>query len=64
MKCFDIKIGIKTGNSKTFWKSIGTVFLSDESVVEGTNGKAASFVIDYPACTGIIVPREQKEIQK
>ena len=61
MKCLDIKIGISGADNKTFWKTIGTVFVSDNSVVTGTNDKPATFVIDYPKANGIIVERKKKE---
>jgi hypothetical protein len=60
MKIYEIKIGKKSGE-KTFWKTIGTVFCDDESKLFGSNGKPATFTIDYPACNGIIVKREAKK---
>ena len=61
MQILDIKVGIPSGNGKSFWHTIGTVFVSDDSVVKGTGDKPATFVIDYPATNGIIVYRDEKE---
>lgn len=63
MKLYDIKIGIKSGE-KTFWKTIGTVFADDNAKVFGSNGKPATFNIDYPAVQGIITKRETPEERK
>lgn len=61
MKCYDIKIAKPSGEGKTFWRTIGTVFLGDDATVKGTDDKPATFVIDYPKCNGIIVPRPEKK---
>jgi len=61
MKCLDIKIGTPTGNGKSFWRTIGTVFVADECDVCGQHGKPATFCIDFPKANGIIVPRKDKE---
>ena len=63
MKLYDIKIGIKSGE-KTFWKTIGTVFADDNAKVFGSNGKPATFNIDYPATQGIITKRETPDERK
>jgi hypothetical protein len=63
MKLYDIKIGIKSGE-KTFWKTIGTVFTDDNAKVFGSNGKPATFNIDYPATQGIITKRETPDERK
>ena len=61
MKCLDMKIGLKNRDGKTFWKNIGTVFVSDEVHEQAVKDKPITFVIDYPATNGIIVPRDKKE---
>jgi len=61
MKCMDIKIGTPTGQGKSFWRTIGTVFVSDQCDVFGPGDKPATFTIDYPKCNGIIVERKPKE---
>jgi len=71
MKLFDLKAAIKDVYGKTHWRTIGTVFAADDgSLVKRetviTNGeeklvdKPTGFVIDYPTCQGIIVPRPKK----
>ncbi|MGE0021994.1 MAG: hypothetical protein AB7S72_20170 [Draconibacterium sp.] len=64
MKIYDIRIAVSQGEGKTFWKTIGTLFCSDNSHVEGKNKKPASFVIDYPNASGIIVRRKSEEEKK
>ena len=60
MECFDMKIGKKGAENKTFWRTIGTVFFPD-GVEDFVNGvKPFTFVIDYPPINGIIVPRKKK----
>lgn len=61
MKCLDMKIAKPTGEGKAFWRTIGTVFVGDDSEVTGQDGKPITFVIDFPKANGIIVPREKKE---
>ena len=61
MKCCEMKIGIPSKDGQTFWRTIGTVFLPDETALVHQNGKPITFVIDYPKANGIIVPREKKE---
>jgi len=61
MKLYDIKIGRKGKDDKTFWRTIGTVFAGDEAHLKGQNDKPLGFSIDYPECQGIIVPREAKK---
>jgi len=61
MKCLDMKIGLKNKDGKTFWKTIGTVFVSDEVAKEAEKDKPITFAIDYPATNGIIVNRKEKE---
>lgn len=61
MKCMDLKIAKPTGEGKSFWRTIGTVFVADDAVVKGVGDKPATFVIDYPKCNGIIVNREPKK---
>lgn len=68
MKLFDIKVANKDLYGKTHWRTIGTVFASDDGSLykkHETKTDAAGnpqivpvgFVIDYPNCQGIIVPR-------
>lgn len=61
MKALDMKIGIPTGEGKSFWHTVGTVFVEDCCLVEGLNGKPATFVMPFPKCNGIIVERKKKE---
>ena len=61
MKCLDMKIGMKNRDGKTFWKNIGTLFVSDEVHDQAAKDKPITFVIDYPATNGIIVGRKEKE---
>jgi len=61
MLCMDLKIGKPGAQGKTFWRTIGTVFVADDANVCGDNNKPATFVIDYPATNGIIVYRDEKE---
>lgn len=61
MRIYDIKIGIQNGEKKTFWKTIGSVFCDDGSLIMGSNGKPATFVIDYPEARGIVVQRDEKK---
>ena len=64
MICMDLKIAKPNKEGPAFWRTIGTVFVSDESVVIGQGDKPATFVIDYPACSGIIVLRQPKKEAK
>ncbi len=64
MICCDIKIGIPSRDSTTFWRTIGTVFMPDDAVLVHPNGKPITFVIDYPKANGIIVKREKKSESK
>lgn len=58
---YDMKIG-KTGtDGKTFWTTIGTVFLPDGAKIFDNSGKKPTFNIHYPQANGIIVPREKKK---
>ena len=61
MDCMDIKIGIPSSDGKTFWRTIGTVFVNDETAVIGADNKPATFAIDYPKAQGIIVSRKKRE---
>jgi len=61
MQILDIKVGIPSGNGKSFWHTIGTVFVSDDSVVKGTGDKPATFVMPFPKVNGIIVSRKPKD---
>jgi len=61
MECFDIKIGKKGPENKTFWRTIGTAFFPDGMAANLTDVKPFTFVIDYPATNGIIVPRDKKK---
>lgn len=71
MKLYDIKIANKDVYSKTHWRTIGTVFAGDDGSLtrvsetkKDNQGNPAivpvGFVIDYPNCQGIIVPRPKK----
>jgi len=61
MKRYEIKMAVKSGE-QTFWRTIGTIFTGDDARLTGVkSGKPASFVIDYPACSGIIVKAETKD---
>ena len=60
MKIYDMKIGVKKQDGKTFWKTIGSVFLDDSALVIAPGDKPAGFTIDFPEASGIIVPRETK----
>ena len=71
MKLFDLKVANKDNKGQTHWKTIGTVFASDEGsllkVEEGKFDKDGSpclkpvgFVLDFPYCQGIITPRPKK----
>jgi len=64
MICMDLKIAKPSKDGQTFWRTIGTVFVSDDAVVTGTNNKPATFMIDYPHANGIIVKREKKDEAK
>ena len=64
MKCLDMKIGLKNRDGKTFWKNIGTVFVSDELHAQVVKDKTITFVIDFPSTNGIVVPRIEKEEDK
>lgn len=61
MKCLDMKIGTPTGDGKSFWNTIGTVFVADDVNVIGANGKPATFAMPFPKVSGIIVERKPKE---
>ena len=72
MKLYDIKVANKDIYGKTHWRTIGTVFAGDDGSLsrhsdtkkdrEGNPASTpAGFVIDYPQCNGIIVPRPTKE---
>lgn len=74
MKLFDIKIVNKDLYGKSHWRTIGTVFASDDgSLVKLSDTKKDSkgnpatvpvgFVIDFPNAQGIIVPRPKKTTQ-
>jgi len=71
MKLFDIKIANKDIYGKTHWRTIGTVFASDDGGLtklhdtkKDNNGNPlmvpVGFVIDFPNAQGIIVPRPKK----
>lgn len=64
MICMDLKIAKPQKEGPAFWRTIGTVFVSDDSIVIGQENKPATFVIDYPACSGIIVLRQKKQEPK
>jgi len=61
MKIYDIVIATKGKEGKTFWRTIGSVFASDESHLMNSNNKPAGFTIDYPQCSGIVVARKAKK---
>lgn len=61
MKLYDLKINRQDGNGNSHWRTIGTVFADDSAMIVSPGGKPATFVIDYPTVSGIIVPREKKE---
>jgi len=61
MKIYDIIVAVPGKEGKTFWRTIGSVFTKDGTVLESDNNKPAGFSIDYPAARGIIAPRETKE---
>jgi len=60
MKLLNLVIGKTNKDGKTFWHNIGTVFCSDNSVLNGPDGKFATFIIDYPEVNGIICDRKPK----
>lgn len=60
MKLYDIKIATKDREGITHWRTIGTVFASDDAKLIGAAGKPLGFAIDYPTAQGIIVPRKAK----
>lgn len=75
MKLFDIKIANKDIYGKTHWRTIGTVFAGDDGSLtrvsdtkKDNQGNPAivpvGFVIDYPNCQGIIVPRPKKTTEE
>jgi hypothetical protein len=72
MKLYDLKIANKDIYGKVHWRTIGTVFASDDGGLircsdtkKDREGNPAivpvGFVIDYPQCNGIIVPRPAKQ---
>ena len=73
VKCWDIKAGIKDVYGTTHWRTIGTIFTSPDCEINrglsGTKKNAkgepiispAGFVIDFPNCQGIIVPRQLRK---
>lgn len=72
MKLFDLKAAMKDVYGKTHWRTIGTVFASDDGSLvkyhetkKDENGNPTmvpvGFVIDYPQCNGIIVARPKKQ---
>ena len=63
MKRYDLKIPIRYGEGKTYWKTIGTLFAHPDTHLVGLDNKPASFVIDYPPASGIIAKVEEKESQ-
>lgn len=60
MKLYDIKIATKDRENVTHWRTIGTVFASDDAKLIGSGGKPLGFSIDYPTAQGIVVPRKKK----
>jgi len=71
MKLFDIKVVNKDLYGKSHWRTIGTVFASDDGSLtkmhdtkKDNDGNPVivpvGFVIDYPNAQGIIVPRPKK----
>jgi hypothetical protein len=71
MKLFDVKAALVGSDHKTHWRTIGTVFASDNGSLLGVETgnfdkeqkpilKPAGFTIDWPPCQGIIVPRPKK----
>ncbi len=61
MKCLDMKIGLPSSDNKTFWHTIGTVFVDDNFPSKRENGKPITFAIHHPKANGIIVSREEKK---
>ena len=72
MKLFDIKVANKDVYGKTHWRTIGTVFAGDDGSLQRLSDTKkdrdgnpvsipAGFVIDFPQCNGIIVPRPARE---
>jgi len=61
MKLFDVKIPIKSNSGTTYWKTIATVFASDDSHLLAESGKPATFAMDFPAASGIVVLREPRK---
>jgi hypothetical protein len=72
MKLFDLKVANKDVYGKTHWRTIGTVFASDDGSLVKTHdtkkdqdGNPAivpvGFTIDFPQAQGIIVPRPKKQ---
>ena len=59
-KLYDLVIAKKTGENQTFWRTIGTVFGDEKTFMAKANGKPITFSIDFPECSGIIVPRKKK----
>lgn len=57
MKLYDIKMAVPGTEGKTFWRTIGTIFASDQTHIAGAGNKPAGFAIDYPSARGIVVPR-------
>jgi hypothetical protein len=71
MKLYDLKI-VQIGNDgKNHWFTIGKIFAADDGRLEKVEiqrtdegdksvSKPVGFVINYPACNGIIVPTQTK----
>jgi len=61
LKRYDIIMAVPGKEGKTYWRTIGTVFANDKSILESDNGKPAGFKIDFPAASGIVVPSKAKD---
>jgi len=71
MKLFDLKAALPDTYGKTHWLTVGTIFASDDGCLMKSSEKKrdgngnpeivpVGFVINYPACKGIVVPRPKK----
>lgn len=61
IKRYEIKVAIRYGEGKTFWKTIGSLFASPDTHLVGNDNKPAGFVLDWPEAQGIVVPAEDKK---
>lgn len=61
IKRYDIIMAVPGKEGKTYWRTIGTIFANEDSLLEQDGHKPAGFKIDFPAASGIVVPSKVKE---